>query len=57
MEWSSCSDPGLLMTSHGYTDEGLRHPDGMANRSIEKMRKSQAANGISVADVAMRNGR
>lgn len=51
------SDRGLLVMNHEYTDEGLLHPDGMANWSAEKVRKSQAAHGISVVEVAMRDGR
>lgn len=44
-------DAGLLAINHEYTDEGLLHADGMANWSAEKVRKSQAAHGVSVIEV------
>ncbi|MBL8302184.1 MAG: PhoX family phosphatase [Ideonella sp.] len=43
---------GLLVMNHEYTDDGLLHPDGMANWSAEKVRKAQAAHGVSVIEVA-----
>jgi len=51
------SDAGLLVTNHEYTDEGLLHADGRANWSAQKVRKSQAAHGVSVIEVARRGGR
>ena len=45
------SKRGLLAMNHEYTDEGLLHTDGMQNWSAEKVRKSQAAHGISVVEV------
>lgn len=42
---------GLLCINHEYTDDGLLHADGMANWSAEKVRKSQAAHGVSVIEV------
>ena len=42
---------GLLAINHEYTDDGLLHPDGLANWSAEKVRKSQAAHGVSVIEV------
>jgi secreted PhoX family phosphatase len=42
---------GLLVVNHEYTDDGLLHPDGMENWSAEKVRKSQAAHGVSVIEV------
>ena len=39
---------GLLAINHEYTDDGLLHPDGMKTWSAEKVRKSQAAHGVSV---------
>jgi len=45
------SERGLLCLNHEYTDDGLLHPDGMANWSSEKVRKSQAAHGVSVIEV------
>jgi secreted PhoX family phosphatase len=42
---------GLLAINHEYTDDGLLHPDGLASWSAEKVRKSQAAHGVSVIEV------
>lgn len=44
---------GLLVMNHEYTDDGLLHPDGMAAWSADKVRKAQAAHGISVVEVAL----
>jgi len=48
---------GLLVMNHEYVDDGLLHPDGLADWSAEKVRKSQAAHGVSVVEVALRGGR
>lgn len=45
---------GLLAINHEYTDDGLLHTDGMATWSAEKVRKSQAAHGVSVIEVRRR---
>lgn len=45
------SHHGLLVINHEYTDDGLLHPDGMVPWTLEKVRKSQAAHGISVIEV------
>ncbi|MGV8823428.1 PhoX family protein [Methylibium petroleiphilum] len=45
-------DRGLLVVNHEYTDEGLLHADGMQTWSAEKVRKSQAALGVSVVELA-----
>ena len=42
---------GLLVMNHEYTDDGLLHPDGQKTWSAEKVRKSQAAHGVSVVEV------
>jgi uncharacterized protein len=42
---------GLLVMNHEYTDDGLLHPDGMATWTAEKVRKSQAAHGVSVIEI------
>ena len=42
---------GLLAINHEYTDDGLLHPDGMKTWSAEKVRKSQAAHGVSIIEV------
>ena len=50
------STSGLLVMNHEYTDDGLLFPDGMQNWSAEKVRKSQAAHGVAIIEVAERNG-
>jgi len=42
---------GLLVMNHEYVDDGLLHPDGLKTWTAEKVRKSQAAHGISVIEV------
>lgn len=42
---------GLLAINHEYSDDGLLHTDGLAHWSAEKVRKSQAAHGVSVIEV------
>jgi secreted PhoX family phosphatase len=42
---------GLLALNHEYTDDGLLHPDGLKTWSAEKVRKAQAAHGVSVIEV------
>jgi secreted PhoX family phosphatase len=42
---------GLLAMNHEYTDDGLLHADGMKTWSAEKVRKAQAAHGVSVIEV------
>lgn len=49
------SNFGLLCINNEYLDEGLLHTDGFANWSIEKVRKSQAAVGVTI--VCVRNNR
>ncbi len=43
---------GLLAINHEYTDDGLLHADGMKTWTSDKVRKSQAATGVSVVEVA-----
>lgn len=50
------SEHGLLCVNHEYTDDGLLHPGGMADWSAEKVRKSQAAHGVSVVEVRRQGG-
>ena len=45
---------GLLCVNHEYVDDGLLHRDGMRDWSAEKVRKSQAAHGVSVIEVEQR---
>ena len=40
--------------NHEYTDDGLLHADGMKTWSAEKVRKAQAAHGVSVIEVELR---
>lgn len=54
---SDSSNRGLLAINHEYTDDGLLHRDGFENWSAEKVRKSQAAHGVSVVEVALEGGR
>jgi secreted PhoX family phosphatase len=42
---------GLLAINHEYTDDGLLHLDGQKTWSAEKVRKSQAAHGVSIVEV------
>ena len=51
------STRGLLVMNHEYVDDGLLHPDGLDNWSAEKVLKSQAAHGLTVIEVAFRDGR
>ena len=46
------STRGLLAMNHEYTDDGLLHSGGLADWSAEKVKKSQAAHGLSVIEVA-----
>jgi secreted PhoX family phosphatase len=63
MHWFRHPEPGrpvtdgLLVMNHEYTDDGLLHPDGLATWSAEKVRKAQAAHGVAVAEVTLRDGR
>ena len=43
---------GLLAVNHEYTDDGLLHADGMKTWNADKVRKSQAATGVSVVEIA-----
>lgn len=47
---------GLLALNHEYTDDGLLHMDGQRQWSIDKVRKSQAAHGVSVIEIVERLG-
>jgi secreted PhoX family phosphatase len=51
------SRSGLLVMNHEYADDGLLHPDGMATWNADKVRKSQAAHGVSVIEVEQKDGR
>ena len=53
----SSSTHGLLVMNHEYTDDGLLHADGMKTWSAEKVRKAQAAHGVAVIEVELKDGR
>jgi uncharacterized protein len=42
----------LLAVNHEYTDDGLLHADGMTTWTADKVRKSQAAHGVAIVEVA-----
>jgi secreted PhoX family phosphatase len=42
---------GLLAINQEYTDDGLLHPDGQRTWTPEKVKKAQAAHGISVIEI------
>ncbi|MFO1495736.1 MAG: PhoX family phosphatase [Lysobacterales bacterium] len=42
---------GLLVSNHEYTDDGLLHTDGMRTWTADKVKKSQAAHGVSVIEL------
>src|SRR5262245_57410162 len=44
---------GLLAVNHEYTDDGLLHVGGMQPWTADKVRKSQAAHGVSVIEVRL----
>jgi secreted PhoX family phosphatase len=48
---------GLLVMNHEYTDDGLLHAGGMTPWTAEKVKKSQAAHGVSVSEIELRDGR
>lgn len=50
------ADRGLLVMNHEYVDDGLLHPDGLKTWSAEKVRKSQAAHGISIIEIERKPG-
>jgi uncharacterized protein len=47
---------GLLVMNHEYTDDGMLHPGGLAPWTADKVKKSQAAHGVSVIEVAAKDG-
>ncbi len=47
---------GLLVMNHEYVDDGLLHVGGIAPWTAEKVRKAQAAHGISVVEIENRVG-
>ena len=51
------STSGLLAMNHEYSDDGLLHTDGMTTWNAQKVRKAQAAHGVSVIEVEQTGGR
>ena len=49
------SSSGLLVMNHEYVDDGLLHKDGLQTWNLEKVRKSQAAHGVSVIEIEQKN--
>jgi uncharacterized protein len=49
------STRGLLAINHEYTDDGLLHVGGFNNMTAEKVKKSQAAHGLAVIEVEMKD--
>jgi uncharacterized protein len=47
---------GLLAMNQEYTDDGLLHTTGFAAWSEEKVKKAQAAHGISVIEIELKDG-
>jgi secreted PhoX family phosphatase len=45
------SKRGILCVNHEYTDDGLLHVGGMEDWTAEKVKKSQAAHGVSIVEV------
>ena len=45
------SSTGLLAMNHEYADDGLLHADGMVTWNAAKVRKAQAAHGVSVIEI------
>ena len=50
------SNAGLLVMNHEYADDGLLHADGMATWTAAKVRKSQAAHGVSIFELRRVSG-
>ena len=55
--YAQSATSGLLVMNHEYTDDGLLHAGGMAPWTAEKVRKAQAAHGVSICEVALQDGR
>jgi uncharacterized protein len=51
------STRGLLCMNHEYVDDGLLHEGGLAPWTAEKVKKAQAAHGVAVIEVALKDGR
>ncbi|BAY91869.1 MULTISPECIES: PhoX family protein [unclassified Tolypothrix] len=49
--FNKSTNNGLLCVNHEYTQESLLHTDGLDQVTIAKVRKSQAAHGVSVVEI------
>ncbi len=48
---------GLLVMNHEYVENSLLHTTGRSPWTVEKMRKAQAAHGVSVIEIELHQGR
>ena len=55
--FAGSSTRGLLTMNHEYADDGLLHVGGLGDWSAEKVAKSQAAHGVSVIEIELKDGR
>jgi secreted PhoX family phosphatase len=46
---------GLLVMNHEYVDYGLLYPDGDKTWNADKVRKAQAAHGVSVSEIVLKD--
>ncbi len=51
------SSHGLIVQNHEYTDDVLLFPDGTANWTTDKTKKSLAAHGVGIIEVRKRHGK
>jgi uncharacterized protein len=54
---STSSERGLLAVNHEYVDNGLLFRDGFTDWSADKVRKAQAAHGVSIVEIAFTGAR
>jgi uncharacterized protein len=50
------STSGVIAINHEYTDDGLLHVGGFNDMNAEKVKKAQNAHGLSVYEVALKDG-
>ncbi|MET0555521.1 MAG: PhoX family phosphatase [Vicinamibacteria bacterium] len=54
---SNSSSRGILCVNNEYTDEGLLHQGGLQPITADKVRKSQAAHGVTIVEVSLNGDR
>ena len=54
---SNSSNRGLLCVNNEYTDEGLLHQGGLQPVTPDKVRKSQAAHGVTIVELSLNGSR